>query len=50
MLQGDWGLHPKEEEHGRAINYDATNSGPLREDGVEAGGLGFSEVTGTGGD
>ena len=28
-LRGDWGLYPKEEEHGRAIYCNATNSGPL---------------------
>ena len=50
MLWGDQGLNPKYAEHSRAINYDATDYGPLREDSAEAGGLGLSEVVGSGGD
>ena len=49
VLRVDRCIHPQEAEHSRSINYDATNSGPLREEGVEAGGLGFSEVMGIGG-
>ena len=28
-LQGDWEIHHEQAEHGRAVYYDATNSGPL---------------------
>ena len=28
-LRGDWGLHHKEAEYGRAIYFNADNSGPL---------------------
>ena len=28
-LRGDWGLHHKEAEYGRAIYCDVTDSGPL---------------------
>ena len=37
---GDGGLCPKEAEYGRPFHRDAANSGPLRKDGAEAGGLG----------
>ena len=39
-ILGDRGLYIKEAEHGRAVHCDTADSGPLREDGVEAGGMG----------
>ena len=46
-LRVDQGLHFKEAEHSRVLYCDVANSGPLQEDGAEAGRLGFSEVMGT---
>ena len=47
-LRGDWVLHFKETEHGRAIYCNTIDSGSLLEDGVETGGLGCLVVVGTG--
>ena len=41
-IWGDWGLHPKEAEHGHAIYCNMTNYGPLQEVCAEYGALGFS--------
>ena len=45
-IRGDRGLHPKKAEYGRAIYYEAKDSGPLQAIGTEAGSLYFSEVVG----
>ena len=44
------GLYIKEEENGCTVHCGMADYGPMQEDGAEAGGLGCSEMMGTGED
>ena len=48
-VRGGGGLCIEEEEYGRTVHCDATNYGPLKGSGAEAGDMGRKQVVGTGG-